>query len=105
MIYNNKKIMVKKISRPDAETGITTAIASKIRQYVNDFEGIMLDYNGSTASICMGWDIFTDEERGRMLEDDFIIQDAKHCLGKDGISVKEIFVDENGVVVYVFVDC
>ncbi len=84
------------------EQGIADSIANKIRQYVKDYDGIMLDYDGSSASIFMGWGNFTDVEKNYAMEYDFVVgQQTWHYLSEDNIPVKEVFVNEYGIMIYV----
>ena len=80
-------------------------IAVKIGEYVKSYDGIMLDYDGKSACIHIGWDIFTDDERNYALEDEFnefrVMCDTKEYLKKDNITVKEVFVEEWGIAIYV----
>lgn len=84
------------------EQGIADSIADKIRQYVKDYDGIMLDYDGSSASIFMGWGNFTDVEKNYAMEYDFVVgQQTWHYLSEDNIPVKEVFVEEYGIIICV----
>ena len=84
------------------EQGIADSIANKIRQYVKDYDGIMLDYDGSSASIFMGWGNFTDVEKNYAMEYDFVVgQQTWHSLSEDNIPVKEVFVNEYGITICV----
>ena len=86
------------------EQGIADSIANKIRQYVKDYDGIMLDYDGSSASIFMGLNNFTDTEKDYIVEYDYVVhQHTWHSLSEDNIPVKELIVDECGITV--FVEC
>jgi hypothetical protein len=60
----------------------------------------MLDYTGSSASISMGWDNFTDIEKDYAVEYEC---EVKYQLSKDNITVKELIVDKCGITV--FVEC
>ena len=86
------------------EQGIADSIANKIRHYVKDYDGIMLDYDGSSASIFMGLNNFTDIEKNYVVEYDYVVlQHTWHYLSEDNIPVKEVLVDEYGITI--FVEC
>lgn len=81
---------------------ISNNVVAKIRDYVKNYDGIMLDYDGSSASIHMGWDNFTDDEKNYAMENEFrVMSNTKEYLKKDNITVKEVFVDERCITVYV----
>ena len=54
--------------------GVAESVVNKIWQYVKDYDGIMLDYDGSSASIFMGWGNFTDVEKNYAIKHDNVIQ-------------------------------
>ena len=51
------------VSAPTTEEKIINSVVDKIREYVKNYDGIMLDYDGESASIHMGWDNFTEVEK------------------------------------------
>ena len=82
--------------------GVAESVVNKIWQYVKDYDGIMLDYDGSSASIFMGWGNFTDVEKNYAMEYDFVVgQQTWHYLSEDNIPVKEVFVNEYGIIICV----
>lgn len=81
---------------------ICDSVVAKIREYVKNYDGIMVDYNGSSACIHMGWDNFTDDEKDYAMENEHAVMcNTKYYLSKDNITVKEVFVDERCITVYV----
>ena len=52
------------------EQGIADSVVNKIRPYVKDYDGIMLAYAGSSASIVMGLNNIPDLEQNYVLECD-----------------------------------
>ena len=83
---------------------IVSRVVDIIREYVKNYNGIMLDYDGSSASISMGWDNFTDIEKDYAVEYECEVRiDTRFQLSKDNITVKELIVDECGITV--FVEC
>ena len=96
--------IMKSVSGEDVVSATTTSVVNKIRQYVKDYDGIMLDYDGSSASIFMGWDNFTDVEKDYAMEYDYVVHHHTwHSLSEDNIPVKEVLVDEYGITI--FVEC
>lgn len=104
--------MSKMIKTPDAATGKTALInylmdidsvsVAKIREYVKNYNGPMVDYYGLSEFIYMRWDNFTEDEKEYVMSpENFVISNARYYLKKDNIIVKEMLVDENGIVVYV----
>lgn len=82
--------------------GVAESVVNKIWQYVKDYDGIMLDNDGSNASIFMGWNNFTDVEKDYAMEYDYVVgQHTRYYLSEDDIPVKEVFVDEWGVTAFV----
>ena len=87
------------------EQGIADSIVDKIREYVKNYDGIMLDYDGESASIYMGWDNFTDAEKDYAFDyEGIVIQNTTNYLSKDNIIVKELLVDDYGITVFVELD-
>lgn len=83
---------------------IVCGVVDKIREYVKNYDGVMLDYTGSSASISMGWDNFTDIEKDYAVEYECEVRiDTRYQLSKDNITVKELIVDKCGITV--FVEC
>lgn len=98
--------MVKTTKTPGDATGKTASICdnviAKIREYVKNYNGPMVDYYGLSEFIYMRWDNFTEDEREYVMSpENFVISNARYYLKKDNIIVKEMLIDENGIVVYV----
>ncbi len=84
---------------------IVSGVVDKIREYVKNYDGIMLDYDGESASIYMGWDNFTDVEKDYAFGNEgTVIQNTRYQLSKDNIIVKELLVDDYGITVFVELD-
>lgn len=96
---------------PDAATGKTAGLNSKdidsvsvakITDYVKNYNGPMVDYYGLSEFIYMRWDNFTEDEKEYVMEDEHAVKsNIRDYLKKDNIIVKEMLIDENGIVVYV----
>lgn len=103
--------MVKNNSQtPDGATGKTALnnasicdnVIAKIREYVKNYNGPMVDYYGLSEFIYMGWDNFTEDEKEYVMSpENFVISNVRYYLKKDNIIVKEMLIDENAIVVYV----
>ena len=84
---------------------IVSGVVDKIREYVKNYDGIMLDYDGESVSIYMGWDNFTDVEKDYAFGNEgTVIQNTRYQLSKDNIIVKELLVDDYGITVFVELD-
>lgn len=93
------------VSATTVDAKIMKSVVDKIREYVKNYDGIMLDYDGESASIYMGWDNFTDIEKGYAFDyESFVIYNTSYCLSKDNIIVKELLVDDYGITVFVKLD-
>ena len=95
--------MSKIIKTPDAATGKTALVSvAKIREYVKNYNGPMVNYYGLSEFIYMGWDNFTEDEKEYvMCHENFVMSNARYYLKKDNIIVKKMRIDENAIVVYV----
>ena len=95
--------MSKIIKTPDAATGKTALVSvAKITDYVKNYNGPMVDYYGLSEFIYMRWDNFTEDEKEYVMEDEHAVKsNIRDYLKKDNIIVKEMLIDENGIVVYV----
>ena len=93
------------VSATTVDAKIMKSVVDKIREYVKNYDGIMLDYDGESASIYMGWDNFTDAEKDYAFDyEGIVIQNTTYYLSKDNIVVKELLVDDYGITVFVKVD-
>jgi hypothetical protein len=87
------------------EKNMMKSVVDKIKEYVKNYDGIMLDYDGESASIYMGWDNFTDVEKDYAFDYEFfVIYNTSYCLSKDNIIVRELLVDDYGITVFVELD-
>ena len=102
VMYNRDEIIALAIEAGFNKQYICNNVVAKIREYVKNYDGIMVDYDGSSACIHMGWDSFTDAEKDYAMDYEFILKNnMEYYLKKDTITVKEMLVDENGISVYV----
>lgn len=102
VMYNRDEILALAKEAGLNKQYICNNVVAKIREYVKNYNGIMVDYDGSSASIYMGWDNFTEDEKEYVMSpENFVISNARYYLKKDNIIVKEMLIDENGIVVYV----
>lgn len=93
------------VSATTVDAKIMKSVVDKIREYVKNYDGIMLDYDGESASIYMGWDNFTDAEKDYAFDyEGIVIQNTTYYLSKDNIVVKELLVDDYGITVFVELD-
>ena len=93
------------VSATTVDAKIMKSVVDKIREYVKNYDGIMLDYDGESASIYMGWDNFTDAEKDYAFDyEGIVIQNTTNYLSKDNIIVKELLVDDYGITVFVELD-
>ena len=77
-------------------------VVAKITDYVKNYNGPMVDYYGLSEFIYMRWDNFTEDEKEYVMEDEHAVKsNIRDYLKKDNIIVKEMLIDENGIVVYV----
>jgi hypothetical protein len=82
--------------------GISNNVVAKIREYVKNYNGPMVNYYGLSEFIYMRWDNFTEDEKEYVMDHEFIVKNnTEYYLKKDNIIVKEMLVEENGIVVYV----
>lgn len=104
IMYNRDKIIALAKEAGFNSQDIICVVVDKIREYIKNYDGIMFDYNGSSASLSMGWDNFNDVEKNYAVEyDNLVSQHTKYYLSKDNITVKELIVDKCGITV--FVEC
>jgi hypothetical protein len=81
---------------------IVCGVVDKIREYVKNYNGPMVNYYGLSEFIYMRWDNFTEDEKEYVMDHEFIVKNnTEYYLKKDNIIVKEMLVEENGIVVYV----
>lgn len=75
-------------------------VVNTIKDYVNNYDGLMLDYDGDSACICVGWDNFSEEDMQMLIEDDvFEGLVVGELVGED---IEDVLVYDDGV--YVTVD-
>jgi hypothetical protein len=75
-------------------------VVNTIKDYVDNYEGILMDYNGYSASICVPWDVFNEDDMKMLIEDaDFEEYVVDVLMGRD---IKDMLVYDDGV--YVSVD-
>lgn len=105
VMYNRDEILALAKEAGLNKQYICNNVVAKIREYVKNYNGIMVDYDGSSASIYMGWDNFTEDEKNYAMDHEFIVKNnAEYYLKKDNTTVKEMLIDENGISVYVYVE-
>ena len=87
------------------EEKIINSVVDKIREYVKNYDGIMLDYDGESASIHMGWDNFTDVEKEYAFDYYIpVVYNATYYLSKDNIIVRELLVEDYGIIIFIELD-
>lgn len=75
-------------------------VAKVIKEYVNDYEGLLMDYNGYSASICVPWDVFNEDDMKMLIEDEeFEFYVSQYLMKTD---IYDMLVYDDGV--YVSVD-
>ena len=75
-------------------------VVNTIKTYLEDYDGLMLDYDGDSACICIGWDNFSDEDMQMLIEDDVF---EGLVVGElVGENIEDVLVYDDGV--YVTVD-
>lgn len=75
-------------------------VVNTIKSYLEDYDGLMLDYDGDSACICIGWDNFSDEDMQMLIEDDVF---EGLVVGElVGENISDVLVYDDGV--YVTVD-
>lgn len=76
--------------------------ADTIKDYVDNYEGMLMDYNGYSASICVPWDIFNEDDMKMLIEDDdFEYSVVVALMQKD---INDVLVYDDGVYVSVNAD-
>lgn len=77
-------------------------VVKVIEGYVNNYEGMLMDYNGYSASICVPWDVFNEDDMKMLIEDaDFEEYVVDVLMGRD---IKDVLVYDDGVYVSVDAD-
>lgn len=75
-------------------------VVKVIKDYVDNYEGILMSYDGNSASICVPWDVFNEDDMKMLIEDaDFEEYVVDVLMGRD---IKDVLVYDDGV--YVSVD-
>ena len=75
-------------------------VVKVIEGYVNNYEGMLMNYDGNSASICVPWDVFNEDDMNMLIEDaDFEEYVVDVLMGRD---IKDMLVYDDGV--YVSVD-
>lgn len=68
-----------------------------IQEHIKNYEGLMIDYDGESACISIGWDNFNEDDKKMLMEDDvFAVQVASAIRGAN-----DILVDKKGVNIYI----
>ena len=75
-------------------------VVNTIKNYVDNYEGLMMDYDGHNASICVPWDEFSENDMQMLIEDDIFEGLVIDSLVGENIS--DMLVYDDGV--YVTVD-
>lgn len=77
-------------------------VAKVIKDYVDNYEGMLMDYNGYGASICVPWDVFNEDDMKMLIEDDEFEAYVDQYLMKTNIY--DVLVYDDGVYVSVDAD-
>lgn len=77
-------------------------VVKVIKDYVINYEGMLMDYDGNSASICVPWDVFDEDDMKMLIEDGDMYKCVGYALMVDGVPLREILVYDDGV--YVSVD-
>ena len=79
-------------------------VVKVIEDYVNNYEGMMMGYDGNSASICVGWDIFNEDDMELLIEDFIFALSVRDVLYENKVikSLDGFLVYDDGV--YVSVD-
>lgn len=77
-------------------------VVKVIEDYVNNYKGMLMDYDGNSASICVPWDVFNEDDMKMLIED----EEFEACvvgvlMGGD---IKDVLVYDDGVYVSVDAD-
>ena len=75
-------------------------VVKVIKDYVINYEGMLMDYNGFSASMCVPWDVFNEDDMKMLIEDEMFEVYVGGCLMKSDIY--DMLVYDDGV--YVSVD-
>ena len=101
--YDNEIMgeIVEKNDAPSLDIDIAVdRVVNTIKSYLEDYDGLMLDYDGDSACICIGWDNFSDEDMQMLIEDDVF---EGLVVGElVGENIEDVLVYDDGV--YVTVD-
>lgn len=74
-------------------------VVDTIKDYVNNYEGMLMNYDGNSASICVPWDVFNEDDMKMLIEDDgFEGCVVGALIGRD---IKDVLVYDDGVYVSV----
>lgn len=84
------------------ENNMVDRVVKVIEGYVNNYEGMLMDYDGNSASICVPWDVFDEDDMKMLIEDGDMYKCVGYALMVDGVPLREILVYDDGV--YVSVD-
>lgn len=77
-------------------------VVKVIKDYVDNYEGMLMDYNGFTASICVPWDVFNEDDMKMLIEDDgFEVYVSQYLMMTD---IYDMLVYDDGVYVSVDAD-
>jgi len=102
VMYNRDEILALAKEAGLNKQYICNSVVAKIREYVKNYNGPMVDYYGLSEFIYMGWDNFTEDEKEYVMDHEFIVKNnTEYYLKKDNTTVKEMRIDENAIVVYV----
>lgn len=75
-------------------------VVKVIKDYVINYEGMLMDYNGFSASMCVPWDVFNEDDMKMLIEDEmFEVYVSQYLMMTD---IYDMLVYDDGV--YVSVD-
>lgn len=75
-------------------------VVNTIKDYVDNYEGILMNYDGYSVSICVPWDVFSEDDMKMFIEDEVFEACVVGALMKTDIY--DVLVYDDGV--YVSVD-
>ena len=75
-------------------------VVNTIKTYLANYEGLLMDYDGNNASICVPWDEFSENDMQMLIEDD--VFEGLVIDNLVGENISDVLVYDDGV--YVTVD-